>query len=1000
MDIRQIEEAVLSFYRSGTQQQEDTHQWLQKIQESQQAWSFCWQLMQLDRPSEVQFFGAITLHSKLTKHWAEVPKEAHGEFKQKLLESIVMFGNGPKIVLSQLCISLSVFIVHMLEHPTVIEEVTGMFLNEQLGALSKTCQLEILMSVLEGIPDEADSVHTQIPRAMVREELNKKAGFATGTVINYLSEKLNAGRLEESEMTVLINATKCLATWLKYGNVRLDECDTMVQVLLKLIHYCYWKEPKEDGCLSQEDSDLAETAVKVLVKVMSSQNCNGYKYSATVIRFMVLFLDVLGPILDVEWKENNENENLAFVIYTLFLTTLECYSSVIFAGILTDNEELRKVYGRTVDLLVKCTDKPGTYPVDESCSTLAMEFWYMLQDEVFSMPNDDHKTKCWDAIKPVYAHILKVLIRKSQLPNDKALPKWNSDDLETFRCYRQDIGDTLLSCHDVLNDLMLDVLSEALDESILYLNYDPQNTDSWPLLEATIHAYCSIAQKIEYAEYPQIVKLLKVLNDIPYDKYSDKLLGMALETAGAYSDWISDNPKYLPSAIELLVKGLSSTQASQATLGLKDLTSECQKEMAPFALPLLDACRAALQGGHLKNSEMIRLMYTVGNIMSVISYENIIQYLDVMVSPCFAELQMTVQNQDKSDAAKSRIILRLEMISKLFSSLNTRKPSEKDGDDLSATVGRGQPTAAAAAAPPQPQPVQPILLILEKTMGLLKTLCEQWIHDESVIETLCKALQQALTNLMDDIKPLLNDMCCLILHIFANKCAPSAVEMAGNFILIFYNDPQSRDSMKQLFNAILEYNFGQMQQYDEQQKLSDVADLIETFYMFNTRITKKMPVCYGEVQADCTRLVEYAMKAMMLPETGPIKKSVGFLTVFIKESRNCPRMMSAVAGQGENILRNTFLCLGGYTPRAHVDVFADIFLALNYKYPSDYVRWIKVLEKPNFPTFFVSQADKEQFVKKVLKEKVNRRLVQEHVRKFAAQCRNAVEWEIDFRTSS
>lgn len=111
MDIRQIEEAVLSFYRSGTQQQEDTHQWLQKIQESPQAWSFCWQLMQLDRPSEVQFFGAITLHSKLTKHWAEVPKEAHGEFKQKLLESIVMFGNGPKIVLSQLCISVSAFVI-------------------------------------------------------------------------------------------------------------------------------------------------------------------------------------------------------------------------------------------------------------------------------------------------------------------------------------------------------------------------------------------------------------------------------------------------------------------------------------------------------------------------------------------------------------------------------------------------------------------------------------------------------------------------------------------------------------------------------------------------------------------------------------------------------------------------------------------------------------------------------------------------------------------------
>lgn len=164
---------------------------------------------------------------------------------------------------------MSVFIVHMLEHPTVIEEVTGMFLNEQLGNLSKNTQLEILMSVLEGIPDEAESVHTRIPRSMVREELNKKAEFATGTVINYLSEKLSSGRIDETETNGLINATKSLATWLKYGNIRLDGCETMVQVLLNLIHYCYWKEPKDDGCLSQEDSDLAETAVKALVVSIS-----------------------------------------------------------------------------------------------------------------------------------------------------------------------------------------------------------------------------------------------------------------------------------------------------------------------------------------------------------------------------------------------------------------------------------------------------------------------------------------------------------------------------------------------------------------------------------------------------------------------------------------------------------------------------------------------------------------------------------------------------------
>lgn len=41
------------------------------------------------------------------KYWHEVPKENHEELKQKLLETIVAFGAGPKIVLNRLCIAVS-----------------------------------------------------------------------------------------------------------------------------------------------------------------------------------------------------------------------------------------------------------------------------------------------------------------------------------------------------------------------------------------------------------------------------------------------------------------------------------------------------------------------------------------------------------------------------------------------------------------------------------------------------------------------------------------------------------------------------------------------------------------------------------------------------------------------------------------------------------------------------------------------------------------------------
>lgn len=41
------------------------------------------------------------------KSWNEVPKNMHEELKQKLLEAIITFGSGPKLVLDRLCIAVS-----------------------------------------------------------------------------------------------------------------------------------------------------------------------------------------------------------------------------------------------------------------------------------------------------------------------------------------------------------------------------------------------------------------------------------------------------------------------------------------------------------------------------------------------------------------------------------------------------------------------------------------------------------------------------------------------------------------------------------------------------------------------------------------------------------------------------------------------------------------------------------------------------------------------------
>lgn len=47
-------------------------------------------------------------------------------------------------------------------------------------------------------------------------------------------------------------------------------------------------------------------------------------------------------------------------------------------------------------------------------------------------------------IVELYKQLTKILVRKAQQPDESSIDKWSLDDLEAFRCYREDISDTLV----------------------------------------------------------------------------------------------------------------------------------------------------------------------------------------------------------------------------------------------------------------------------------------------------------------------------------------------------------------------------------------------------------------------------------------------------------------------------------------------------------------------------------------------------------------------------
>lgn len=72
-------------------------------------------------------------------------------------------------------------------------------------------------------------------------------------------------------------------------------------------------------------------------------------------------------------------------------------------------------------------------------------------------------------------------------------------------------------------------------------------------------------------------------------------------------------------------------------------------------------------------------------------------------------------------------------------------------------------------------------------------------------QSLCNALKFALNNLLNDFKPMLPDLCGLVVSIIHSKFV-HPVEIAQKCIILFYKDAECQSIMKQCFIEVVSYN--------------------------------------------------------------------------------------------------------------------------------------------------------------------------------------------------
>ncbi|XP_035698782.1 importin-13-like [Branchiostoma floridae] len=619
-----------------------------------------------------------------------------------------------------------------------------------------------------------------------------------------------------------------------------------------------------------------------------------------------------------------------------------------------------------IKIIMMCTGLPGRYPVDETASDMTFSFWYILQDDMIASEPQVFQEHCAYFI-PLYMNLVEIMLIKVQYPPDSEYASWTAEEKEQFRCYRQDIADTLVYAFNLLRDSLLNFLFAML--STILQQDTKQQEETWQPTEGCLHAFLSIGESVDPEECSDqcILNMFNLIPKVPITHV--RLAETTLYTIGAYAEWLNSHPELLGGLIPLILSGFSNPDLTlSSTLTLKDVAQECAKNMQPYANDVLSACQNALTGNVMKAKDSIRLMHAVGSLLSVLPVQDILNYLHAILGPHVQQLEASL-NEQPSASSKAIVVQKLNMLSMLFSALDIRRPESEEAE-------KRQPK-------PRADEPQPVLLVLQQVYPIVQRLVSQWIADTGVIEAVCEMFKRAVRTLQDEIAPMTTQLSELLVQVY-NAIPQSAVlDMAKQLLTLFHSSESLAATMQSLFLQLTSRTVSLFQQ-----GIREHPDLVEGFMSLAGSMLKRCPAVLFQENSNPEALFQCGLMALSFPESHVVKATCIFFAELIGQSASNPLVLQVVTQHGRMLLEVVLKAIGGDAPRSVTDNMADILMALNKNCFQQTCTWMgEVMKVEGFPSQLVNAQQKEQFARNVLKERVNKRKMKETVKDFSLLCR-------------
>ncbi|XP_072505267.1 importin-13 isoform X2 [Notamacropus eugenii] len=821
--VENVEKALHQLYYDPNIENKNLAQkWLMQAQVSPQAWHFSWQLLQPDKVPEIQYFGASALHIKISRYWSDIPADQYESLKAQLLAHIGRFASGSKIVLTRLCVALASLALSMMPEawPCAVADMVTLFQAEATPGDGQGRCLALL-ELLTVLPEEFQTSRLpQYRKSQVRAMLAQECR----AIFPLLEQLLQQPSLPSA---IKQKALKCFSSWVPL-EVPLLDCERLIQAAFSALR----------------DPELFDSSVEAIVNAISQPDAQ--RYVNTLLKLIPL---VLGLQDQLRQAVQNGDMETSHGICRVAVALGENHSRALL-----DQVEHWQSFLALVNMIMFCTGIPGHYPVNETTSSLTLTFWYTLQDDILSL--EAEKQAVYQQLyRPVYFHLVDVLLHKAQFPADEEYSFWSSDEKEQFRIYRVDISDTLMYVYEMLGAELLSNLYDKLGRLLT----NSEQPCSWQHTEALLYGFQSIAETID-VNYSDVVPGLIGL--IPRISISNvQLADTVMFTIGALSEWLADHPVMINNVLPLVLHALGNPELSVSSVStLKKICRECKYDLPPYAANIVAVSQDVLMKQIHKTSQCMWLMQALGFLLSALQVEEILKNLHSLITPYIQQLEKLAEEMP-NPSNKLAIVHILGLLSNLFTTLDiSHHEDEHEGPELRKL--------------PIPQGPNPVVVVLQQVFQLIQKVLSKWLNDAQVVEAVCAIFEKSVKTLLDDFAPMVPQLCEMLGQMYSTIPQASALDLTRQLVHIFAHEPAHFPPIKALFLLVTSVTLTLFQQGPR-----DHPDIVDSFMQLLAQALKRKPDLFLSESLDVKAVFQCGVLALKFPEAPTVKASCSFFVM-------------------------------------------------------------------------------------------------------------------------